>query len=124
MRKHDVGKPGETHHCEQDPSVQKAFAKDVKSLISVIEQMGIPFCEDIADLLVLDTEEIVPKCVAEAVSGVKIKGQSICDKYVEERLDKWSTLITGTIQRCNLPLFGTPMKRQSRRTGNQVADLK
>ena len=62
-RTHDVRKPGDTRHHEQVPSVQKAFAKDVKSLIGVIEQMGNPFCEDSADLLVLDTKEIVPKCV-------------------------------------------------------------
>ena len=124
MRTHDVGKPGDTRHHEQVPSVQKAFAKDVKSLIRVIEQMGNPFCEDSADLLVLDTKEIVPKCVVEAVSGAKMKGQSMYDKYVEERLNKRSKPITDTIQRCNLSLFGTPEKRQSRKTGNQVADLK
>ena len=123
-RTYDVGKPGDTRHHEQVPSVQKAFAKDVKSLINVIEQMGNPFCEDSADLLVLDTKEIVPKCVVEAVSGAKMTGQSMYDKYVEERLNKRSKPITDTIQRCNLPLFGTPEKRQSRKTSNQVADLK
>ena len=86
--------------------------------------MGNPFCEDSADLLVLDTKEIVPKCVVEAVSEAKIKGQSMYDNYVEERLNKRSKPITDTIQRCNLPLFGTPEKRTSRKTGNQVADLK
>ena len=46
------------------------------------------------------------------------------DKYVEERLNKRSKPITDTLQRCNLPLFGTPEKRQSSKTSNQVADLK
>ena len=119
-----VRRPDDTGHHEQVPSVQKAFAREVKSLISVIEEMGNPFCEDSADLLVLDTKEIVPKCVVEAVSGAKIKGQSMYDNYVEERLNKWSKPITDTIQRCNLPLFGTPEKRTSHKTGNQVADLK
>ena len=106
---------GGTHHYEQVPYVQKAFAKDVKSLISVIEQMGNPFCEDSADLLALDTKEIVAKCVVEAVSSrAKMKGQSMYDKYVEERLNKRSKPITDATQRCNLPLLGTPEKRQSR----------
>ena len=123
-RTYDAGRPDDTRHHEQVPSVQKAFARDVKSLIGVIEEMGNPFCEDSADLLVLDTKEIVPKCVVEAVSEAKIKGQSMYDNYVEERLNKRSKPITDTIQRCNLPLFGTPEKRTSRKTGNQVADLK
>ena len=78
-RTNDVGRPDDTRHHEQVPSVQKAFANDAKSLICVIEEMGNPFCEAGADLLVLDTKEIVPKCVVEAVSGAKIKGQSMYD---------------------------------------------
>ena len=123
-RTYEVGRPDETRHHEQVPSVQKTFARDVKSLIGVTEEMGNPFCKDSADLLVLDTKEIVPKCVVEAVSGAKIKGQSMYNNYVKERLNKRSKPITYTIQRCNLPLFGTPERRTSRKTGNQVADLK
>ena len=121
-RTYAVGRHGDTRHHEQVHSVQKA--KDVKSLIGVIEEMGNPFCEDSADLLVLDTKEIVPKCVVEPVSGAKIKGQSMYDKYVEERLNKRSKPITDTIQRRNLPLFGSSEKRTSRKTSHQVADLK
>ena len=121
---YDVRKPGDTRHHEQVPSVQKALAKDVQNLIGVIEEMGNPFCEDSADLLVLDTKEIAPKCVVEDVSGAKEKGQSMYDEYVEERLNKRSKTITYTIQRCNLPLFGTPEKWQASKTSNQVADLK
>lgn len=46
--------------------------------------MGNPFCEDSNDLIVLDTKEIMPKCVVEAISGAKEKGKSMYDKYVEE----------------------------------------
>ena len=76
-RTYEVGKPCDTRHHEQVPSVQKALAEDVKSLICLIEQLGNPFCEASADLLVLVTKEIVPKCVVEAVSGAKMKGQSV-----------------------------------------------
>lgn len=113
-RTYDVGRPDDTRHQEQVPSVQKAFAKDVKSLIGVIEVMGNPFCEDSVHLLVLDTKKIVPKCVVEAVSGAKVKGQSVYDKYVKEQLNKRSRPITDTKQQCNLPFFGTPDKRTSR----------
>ena len=53
-----VRKPDDTRHHEQVPSLQKAFAKDVKALNRVIEEMGNPFFEDSADLLVVDTKEI------------------------------------------------------------------
>ena len=86
--------------------------------------MGNPFSEGSVDLLVLDTKEIAPKCVVEAVSGAKEKGQSIYDKYLEERLNKRSKPVTDTIQRCNLPLFGTPEKRPSSKTSSLVTDLK
>ena len=38
----------------------------------------------------LDTKEIMPECVVEAISGAKEKGKSMYDKYVEERLNKRS----------------------------------
>ena len=113
-RTYEVGRPDDARHHEEVPSVQKAFAKDVKSLIGVIEENGNPFCEDSVHLLVLDTKKIVPKCVVEAVSGAKVKGQSVYDKYVKERLNKRSRPITDTKQQCNLPFFGTPDKRTSR----------
>ena len=122
-RTYDVGRPDDTRHHEQVPSVQKTFAKDVKSLIGVIEEMEDPFCEDSVYLLVLDTKKIVPKCVVEAVSGAKVKVQSMYDKYVKERLNKWSTPITDTKQQCNLP-FLAPLTNAHHVTGNQVAELK
>ena len=121
---YEVQRPTEICHHEQVPSVQKAFANDVQNLIRVIEEMGNPFSEDSVDLLVLDTKEIAPKCVVEAVSGAKEKGQSMYDKYVEEGLNKRSKPVTDTIQRCNLPLFGTPEKRHSSKTSSLVTDLK
>ena len=36
----------DTHHHEQASGVQKTFAEDVKSLVSVIDDMGNPFTED------------------------------------------------------------------------------
>lgn len=61
----------------QVPSAQKAFAKDITALISVIEEIRNPFCEDRTDYLVLDTKEILPNCVEEAVSTTKVKEQSM-----------------------------------------------
>ena len=67
-RTYEVGRPDDARHHEEVPSVQKAFAKDVKSLITVIEEMGNPFCEGSAHCIVLKI----------------VKGQSIYDKYVKK----------------------------------------
>ena len=53
----------ETHHHEETPSVQKTFARDVRSLVAVIKELGNPFEEDSQDLLVLDTKEIADPAV-------------------------------------------------------------
>ena len=60
----------------------------VKRNFSKIENMRNPFNEDSADLLVLDTKEMVTKCVLEVISGAKMREQSIHDEYVEERVNK------------------------------------
>lgn len=120
-----VQKANNINHHEQVPFVQKAFAKDVVSMVSAIEEMGNPFSEESTDLFVLDTKEIMPKSVVEGVSTAKAKGESMYDKYVEERLSpKRSKAISDTIKQCKLPLFGTSEKRQSKKTSTQVSDLK
>jgi len=54
-------------HHEQTPSVQANFAKDISSLISVIEDYGNPFEKEGADLLVLDSKEIADHAAVEAI---------------------------------------------------------
>ena len=103
----EVTKPCDKRHHEQMPSVQKASFKDVQALISILEEMGNPFTEDSTELIVLDTKEIMPECVIQAIKTVKQKGQSQYDQFVEERLFKCSKAITDTIHRNKLPLFGT-----------------
>lgn len=39
-----------TLHHNQTESIQKSFDKDVKSLVSVIEELGNPFLEDTTDI--------------------------------------------------------------------------
>ncbi len=48
----------DTRHHEQTPSVQATFAKDVRSLVRVIDDLE----ESSTDLLVLDTKEICRPC--------------------------------------------------------------
>ena len=64
------------HHCrgdvdvchhDQTPSIQTAFAKDVRSLVSAFDDLGNPFEEESNDLLILDTKEISDQSSVEVV---------------------------------------------------------
>ena len=43
-------------HHEQTLSAQRSFLEKAKALLTVLKEMGNPFQEDSADLLVLDTK--------------------------------------------------------------------
>ena len=75
-QQHHCGGERDTCHYDQTPSVQAAFAKDVCSLVSVIDDLGNPFEEESTDLLVLDTKEISDHTSVEAVRNVRRIGKS------------------------------------------------
>ena len=85
-------------HHDQKPSVQKLFVQDVKSLISVIDDLGNPFCEKSSDLLVLDTKEMMSEVVIKSVTQAKEIGQSKYETYVKERLENRTIPISDTIE--------------------------
>jgi hypothetical protein len=118
-----VSKQDKHLHHEQVPSVQNAFAKDVSNLVNEINDMGNPFEEDSNDLLVLDTKDIMPNCVIEAVKTAKQNGECQYATYVEERLNKCSKAITDTIKKTNLPLFGTT-ENPSGKANTKMSSLK
>jgi len=55
---HCVGGKVDTRNHDQIPRVQAAFAKEVHSLVSVIEDFGNTFQKESADLLVLHSKSI------------------------------------------------------------------
>lgn len=55
------------HHHEKILDVQAAFKKDALSLVSAIEEMGNLFQDDSADLLGLDSKEMMDDPVVKAV---------------------------------------------------------
>ena len=120
----EVRSSSSTLHHEQVPFVQKNFAKDVKAMVTVLDEYGNPFLESSKDLIVLDSKEIMPDCVVQSVYKAKELGETQYNTYVEERLNKCTSPISDTIQRNKLPLFGTHEKTASNKTKNQVANLK
>lgn len=93
------------HHHDQQPGVQVAFLKEVKTLVTVLEEMGNPFLEQSQDLLVIDTRDIVDTQVAETVRRTKTLGEEQYTEFVTERLEQCITPVTQTIPKNKLPLF-------------------
>ena len=97
-----------TKHHEQVPSVQNAFLKNVKSLVSSMEDLGNPFKEDSGDLLALDTKDIMPAEVVELVQNIKKIGHGQYKAFVTERMVERTNPITHSIKQNKLPLFSRP----------------
>lgn len=76
------------------------------------------------ELIVLDTKEIMPECVVQAIKTAKQKGQSQYDQFFEGRLVICSKAITDTVHRNKRPLFGMTEKAASKKTRNQISELK
>ena len=81
-------KPGSTKHHEEEKSTQISFAKDVKSLISVIDVMGNPFTDESGDPLVLDTKDLANASVVKRVEEVETLRREQFETFVKERLSE------------------------------------
>ena len=116
-------KADDVRHHEQVPSIQAAFAKDVRNMLSVMDELGSPFLDDSKDLIALDTKDIMPERVVESVKNAHRIGVSQYNSYMEERLEKCLVAVTDTISKNDLPLFGSPQPSKSK-TKQQIAALK
>ena len=67
-------------HHDTTLRAQKAFAKDVRSILAVTKDLGDPFEEDSLDLQVLDTKD-TNTAVFETVSTTKLVGQEQFQTY-------------------------------------------
>ena len=114
----------ETRHHEETPSVQNTFARDVRSLVAVIKELGNPFEEDSQDLLVLDTKEIADPAVIETVSNAKQIGQDQFEAFSKECIVDRTKSIEEAIHRNKLPLFATKRGPKIPKGNQQVKSLK
>ena len=113
----------DTHHHDQTASVQTSYAKDVRSLVATIEELGNPFEEESQDLLVLDSKLIADPAVVETIHNVKSIGQNQFDAFTKECLIDRTKPIDDTIHRNKLPLFSTPTSKPSKGK-QQIRSLK
>ena len=90
---------------------QKRLLRDIKYLISTIDDMGNPFCENSSDLLVLDARDVADRTIADGIHIIQNIGQKQYDAYVRERLIDQVSSIIDPIKRKNIPLFTTNQRR-------------
>ena len=104
--------------------MQTSFAKDVRSLVSVMEELDNPFEEESMDLVVLDTKEMGCPAAVESVRNVKRIGQKQIQAFTRECLVEKNKLIYDAIRRNKLKVFGTSTPRSVSQEKQQVASLK
>ena len=74
-------------HHEETPSIQSAFRKDVKALVTTMEERGNPFLEESEDLVVLDSKEILPQDAVTRLRKAEATGKKQYNTFVDERLN-------------------------------------
>ena len=115
-----------TKHHEQNPSIQKTFAKDVLSLVSTIEDMGNPFLEDRGDIVTSDTKIIMPKEVVNTINIIEELSDRQYNNFVKERLQNTENdkPLSDIVSKNKLPLFSTPHTKVKSKSQKQFASLK
>ena len=113
----------DTRHHDQTPNVQTLFTKDVRALVSVIEELGNPFEEESMDLIVLDTKEIAGPAAVETVRNVKKIGQEQFQAFTRECLVETTKSINDAIRRNKLKVFNTSTPRSVSKGKQQLASL-
>ena len=72
---------GADHH-EVQRSFQVSFFKDMKSLVTTIEDFGDPFLEESDDLIVLDTKEIAEPAAVTILRQIEAFGKEQCNQFL------------------------------------------
>ena len=91
-------------HHEQTPTFQNKFSSDVSNLIQTFKQIGNPFLEAQADLLVLDLRRIVYQSVIATVKRIEELDLKLYQTFMKERIIDQSQSIQKPIKRKKLPL--------------------
>ena len=83
----EVEVQGADHHeVHIQRSFQVSFFKDVKSLVTTIEDFGNHFLKESEDLTVLDTKEIAGPASVTILRQIEAVGKEQCNQFITERL--------------------------------------
>ena len=93
----------DTHHYEEQSSIQLSFVQSVSQLVNTIVEMGNPF-QDQADLVVLHNRNVMTHEAAQSVCKVYDIGQSQYKEFVKQRLVERSVSLHQPLKRNKLSL--------------------
>ena len=81
----DIATDETQSYQEQKPGVQSAFAKDVRNVVSSIEELGNPFLEEGNELMEIHEKDVMDAAVVATVQNVKKERraiQKICQRKI------------------------------------------
>ena len=123
--KHSAKRKESDRHHEQIPSIQKAFAADVKNVMDVMDEMGNPFSENSKDLFPLESKVIMSDEVVQAVRTAEELGKSQYKSFITDHITIASTKdFYDTICKNNMPLFKSHSKNPSSKTQTKLTNMK
>ena len=96
----------------------------MRSLVSVIEELGNLYSEETTDILVLDTKDIESVSVIHSVQNVQKFGKEALESFVKERLVERKKPLVDVVPRNKLPLFGNSSAKDQSADKQKVASLK
>ena len=100
-----------TKHHEDAPFAHKAFLKDVRNLILVLEEMGNPFMEEsTTDLLTIDSKDVMNKSVLDMLYAFVPKGK----EQLNNLLKNLSGNFYAPLTRNKFSLFETSKTKQTK----------
>ena len=73
-------------HHDFSNSVQSIFHKEVKSLLSALEDVGNPFDDDSSNLFDLETKIAVPETIAQNLYKLENVGEKQFRDFIEQRV--------------------------------------
>ena len=98
-----------TYDTMDKKHTQKRYLREIKYLISIIDNKGNPFCDNSSDLLVVDTRYVADKTIADGIHTIENIGQKQYDAYVLERLIDQVRPRSDPIKRnINSPIHNNP----------------
>ncbi|KAK6167167.1 hypothetical protein SNE40_021262 [Patella caerulea] len=94
-----------SRHHEQTRSDQKSFFEKVKSLSAVMQEMGNPFQEESADLMVLDTKNIADPTLPEKVATHQQRGKEQFLSFIKVLEDEAESTFYNPIKKNVVSFF-------------------
>ena len=110
-------------HHEAQKSFQVSFYKDVKSLVSTMEDLGNPFLEETQDLVVLHSKVIAEVPGVSRMREIEVVGRKQFEAFITERLVERKKPLSEPIKRNKLCFFQCSSKKVSKAT-QQLSSMK